>query len=222
MVAGCFAFLLPVSTFHCVGDDANISNVWTGAWAKRTTLFEQQRLQTPNVRLLVITLFVDKTALDALGRNTACPMMMTLLNYTMDLLVQDNSKKVAFFYPDMYLTKEQRKDKAVKRFMRGVYNWVTEKFMEELLKLYNRGGFEFVTPDGEVYYLVPVVAFAVTDMEEAKQIKGLYQGYNARMPCILCKVKFGHANIAFYSDELELRNAKEDARLINRYLKYDR
>lgn len=169
-----------------------------------------------------MSLFVDKTALDALGRNTACPMMMTLLNFTMDYLAKDVSKRVAFFYPDLYLTKQQRKDKNIKKFVRALYNYATERFLEDLVKLYDRGGFEYVTPEGEVFFLVPVIAFVVTDMEEAKKIKGLYQGYNARMPCMLCTNLYEHANLAFHPDELTLRDAEEDSRLVNRFLKYCR
>jgi len=170
----------------------------------------------------VVSIFVDKTALDSLARNTACPMMITLLNYTMDSLVSDVSKKVAFFNPELYLTVEQRSNPDIKKFMRALYNYATEKFLDAFVKLYNRGGFEFINPEGGTYMFVPVLAFAVTDMEEAKKLKELYQGYRARTPCHLCRVTFKNAGAAMRVEEFKFRQGSEDQVLVNRYLRYHR
>lgn len=84
-----------------------ISNIFSGDWYKRTLVQEQKRLGDPFVRLLAVELFIDATNLDKLSRNTATPIIVTLLNFTLDVLHSDASKKLIGFFPDVPVTKEQ-------------------------------------------------------------------------------------------------------------------
>lgn len=166
------------------------SNIWTGDWYRRTLQAEKLRLLNKNVRLLPVALFVDKTNLDKLGRTQACPITAALLNYVQDVVAADSSKKLFGYYPDVKLTKEQKKMPAVKKMLKDLYHHVTDKMLDGLVELYDAGGVQWADSSGEVWHLVPVVAFVATDVQEAQWMKGVYQGASCRLPCHLCELPY--------------------------------
>jgi hypothetical protein len=197
------------------GDEGDISNVWTADWHKRTLKAEMLRLQSPNVRLLVVSLFIDKTHLDVLGRNTACPILVTLLNFTLEVLASDGSKKLAGFFPDVHLTDAQKRNSKILLFMRDLYFYVSKCFIDGLNAMYDEGGIEWIDTSGEVWHLVPVLSFISTDLEEAKKIKGLYKGPTANRPCQNCTITYAECDKV--PDELHYRNAEDLIGKIKQY-----
>jgi len=200
---------------YSTGDEGDISNVWTGDWYKRTMEAEILRLKSPYVRLLGVSLFIDKTHLDVLGRNTACPIMVALLNFTLEVLASDWSKKIAGFFPDVHLTDSQKRDPKIKAFMSDLYFYVTKCFLDGLNKMYDDGGMQWTDASGTVWRFVPVLSFIATDMEEAKRIKALYKGYQCNRPCHLCNVTFRRCDRV--PAVLEYRKASAMIRLIKQF-----
>lgn len=173
------------------------------------------RLQSSNVRLLVLSIFIDKTHLDVLGRNIACPILVTLLNFTIEVLASDWSKKLAGYFPDVRLTDAQKKSPKIRKFMRDLYFYVTKCYLDDLQELYDKGGWEWMDSSGGVWNFVPVLSFVATDMEEGQHIKGVFKGYQANEPCHLCNVKYGVADEI--PDKLVYRNGAKTLRLIKRF-----
>ena len=151
---------------------------------------ERQRLGTKNVRLLVLTTFTDGTNLDKLGRNVATPILLSLLNFTQEVLSSGVSKKILGYYPGVPLSKEEKDNAQVKDFVRAVHDYVTSLWVKDLAALYDEGGLTWVDHAGVEYHLVPVLAFTTTDVEAARWLKGLREGWNVAVPCHLCTASF--------------------------------
>ena len=188
------------------GGEVPISNIWTGAWYERTIAQEKMRLGTPNIRLLVVTMFIDNTALDQLGRNKACPIIVSLLNYTQEVIAMDKFKKLLGFYPDVRLTNQQKNDAAIVEFLRDLNYYVTEKFVDQLNQMYEEGGIPWVDTSGQRWQFVPVMAFLTTDMDEAKYQKGLYKGHSANMPCMMCENTYRDGGVFILPKDLKYRD----------------
>ena len=60
---------------------------------------EQLRLGHPFVRLLPLTVFVDGTNLDRLGKKNATPITVSPLNFTQEALAVGYSKKLFGYCP---------------------------------------------------------------------------------------------------------------------------
>lgn len=163
----------------------------------------------------MLSIFIDKTHLDVLGRNVACPILVTLLNFTLEVLASDYSKKLAGYFPDVRLTDAQKKNPKIKTFMRDLYFYVTQCYLDDLQELYDEGGLQWMDSSGEVWNFVPVLSFVATDMEEAKNIKGVYKGYEGNEPCHLCNVKFAVTDEI--PDKLVYRNGAKTLWLIKRF-----
>ena len=88
------------------------------------------RLGTPHVRLLVLSVFTDGTVLDKLGRQECVPVVLSVLNFVQDVLVRDSSKKVVGYFPDVHLTPSQRESDAVKGFVASVNRAVVAQFLK--------------------------------------------------------------------------------------------
>jgi len=128
-----------------------------------------------------------------------------LLNFTQEKLASDASKKLYGFYPDVHITKEQKQNKAVQQFLRDLHFAVTESYLEGIVKYYEQGGMQWGDSQGIVWNLVPVIAFMTTDMKEAKMQKGLYQGWNCRLPCHLCLITYDDCDNTPSADDLQYR-----------------
>lgn len=225
-VRDCYKRLISVSDvffnvrlFFVCSSDQVLSNIWTGNWYKRTISAEQDRLGHPYVRLLPVTIFVDGTNLDKLGRNNATPIIMSLLNFSQEVIAGDASKKLVGFYPDIDLSKEQRQDPAVKEFIRKLNDDVTSSFLEEVAESYTEGGLEFKDTAGITWNLVPVLVFMTTDTKEARAQKGVYESYCCRMPCHICKVLFDDCDVPIAPDDIQYRGGDEATRASSRLAK---
>jgi hypothetical protein len=140
---------------------------------------------------------------------------VTLLNFTLEVLASDWSKKIAGFFPDVHLTDRQKKSSQIKAFLRDLYFYVTQCFVEGLNELYDAGGIEWMDSDGVVWHMVPVMSFVATDMEEAWRIKALYKGTNCNRPCHLCTIRYKDCDKV--PEELHYRKAGKMIRLIKRF-----
>jgi len=192
--------------------------VWTGAWYHRTLRKERVRLGTNNVKLLVVSLFIDETHLDNLGRTCAVPIMSTLLNYTLEILASDKSKKLWGFYPDVHLSNTQQQDPAVKKFMRELNSHVTDTFIKEMADLYQAGGRPFVDSEGAEWQIVPVLSFVVADMKEARVMKGVYNTWKCIMPCHMCEITFNECDHILEPADIAYRGGDEMTEDIKRWL----
>jgi len=193
------------------------SNIWTGEWYRRTIEAEKVRLRTPNVVLVPVSYFIDSTWLDKLGKNSATPIIGSLLNFTLEVLASDDSKKLLGFYPDISLTKAQKADPEVKVFLQKLWYYVTEKLVDGIAKVYEEGGKTFTDSEGLEWRIVPVIAFVVTDRGEAAWLKGLLEGWNMRMPCHICKVLFTECDKVTLPGQVAYRMADETTEDVKRW-----
>jgi len=183
--------------------------VWTGEWHKRTARQEKLRLGTRKVVLLPTATFTDKTSLDKLGRGKACPTTLPLLNYVQEIVASGASKKTFGYYPDVHLTREQRKEPAVKRAVKDLYSCVAETVLGGFVDLYKEGGTTSVDAWGETWHVVPVLPFVATGREEAQGVKGVYQGYSARTPCHLREATYEAVDAVLPSERLKYRCTRQ-------------
>lgn len=191
-----------------------VSNIWTGDWYKRTIAAEQLRLGHPRVRLLPVVIFIDGTALDKLARKNATPLIMSLLNFTQEVLAMDFSKKLVGFYPDIELSSEQKQNPEVRDFLRQLHHAVTASFLDDVVAVYEKGGIEFVDSAGTLWNLVPVLTFMVTDTAQARIEKGVYESWSSRMPCHICLVLHRNLDRLFLPGQLEYRVADVETQAI--------
>lgn len=63
------------------------------------------------VKPLLLLPFVDDTSFGQFQRNTAKPFMLTIGNFTLDIIKADRSKTIMAFFPDIGLSKAQKKNK---------------------------------------------------------------------------------------------------------------
>ena len=187
------------------GGRETTSNVWTGAWCERSLKQEQARLQTPFVRLLVVVLFTDGTNLDKLSKKNARPTVVSLLNFTLEVLQGDKSKKLLGFFPDLQYTSEQWEDDDFKNEVRKLNFYVLDQLVAVIAQVYQAGGEIFTDSAGVTWHLVPLVAFTATDTKEARALKGTLESASQRVPCNLCVVTKDRCDQFVHPDDLEYR-----------------
>jgi hypothetical protein len=203
------------------GEDV-ISNIWTGEWYQKTLEAERLRFGTPHILLLPVTGFLDGASLNSFGSTSAMPLMISLLNYTLEWLAADDSKKVYGFYPDLsFISKAQKKKKDVQKWVKELESFVASKFVEGIKKAYETG-IPWVDSKGVEYTLVPVVPFLIADMGEAPWMKGVRDSYKAKRPCHLCLINFGDAHRVIKRMFLRYRSGKKATVRIRKWLKIKR
>jgi len=141
----------------------------------------------------------------------------SLLNYSLEVMNSDASKKLVGYYPDVHLSGAQKSKQAVKDFLRKLDAHVTRTFVRGIADLYDAGGYPFTDSQGVEWQFVPVLAFVAADMEEARYIKGLKQAWNMRMPCHLCVCPFVNADKIVEPRDMEYRDGDELAELVREY-----
>lgn len=153
------------------GEADIISNIWTSEWYKETLQAEQVRLGTPNVLLLPVTGFLDGTNLNSFTNNSAMPFLVSLLNYTLECLAADASKKVYGFYPDLsFLSKAQKQRRDVQKWVKELESFVASTFVEGIREVYETG-LSWTDSKGVQYTVVPLVPFLIADTGEAFWMK---------------------------------------------------
>lgn len=140
--------------------------------------------------------------------------MVGLLNWSLDILASDQGKKLIGFFPDVKLTKSQKKINGMKDWMRELQSFVVQKFVEDLNVLYEKGGMLWEDCFGDEWHFVPVLAFIPTDMAEAWAMKGTFRSSRCSMPCHMCTVRWKNFDRVVHFEELELRDAEASDQLI--------
>ena len=198
-----------------------LSNVYTGARHRRTLDREKARLGTPFVKLVVVVLFVDGTNLDKLSRVTARPVVVSLLNFTHEVLQSDASKKLVGFFPGVHYSSEQWEDEAFKTAIREMNFYVIKQLVDQFKSLYDYGGETFTDSAGVLWKLVPVVAFTATDTKEARALKGVVEAANQNMPCNTCTVVYADCDTFTDPDDLNYRLADPTVELVDSTVHFD-
>ena len=203
-------------------EDDIISNIWTSDWHRETLELERIRLGTPNVLILPVTGFLDGTNLNTFAANSAMPFLISLLNYTLECLGADDSKKVFGFYPDLgFLSKAQKARKDVQKWMKDLDAYVAGKFVDSISEVYTTG-IPWTDSKGVEYIVVPVVPFLVADMGEAFWMKGVRDNYRAIRPCHLCTVNYVDTHRVIKHHLLVYRDGDKATRRIKKWIRIRR
>ena len=168
--------------------DDGISEACHSAKFRRT-----QELLYPSIREkdcpLQIILFLDETHCDEKGSLLACPLMMSLANFTLEAMATQDAITVLMYVPIIPSSSAEH-TKEISVIKQTLNDACVDIVLEQVENTHDTPIAVEPFNDGQIYSSKVAVHCFSVDTKAANELTHHSQGWNANMPCRICKKLF--------------------------------
>ena len=176
---------------------------------KRTQSFLFADIQESDFPVQLV-LFIDDSHCDVQGNLVACPVMMTLANFTLETMVLDEAKTIIMYIP-VITSSIAEKGEGMSRIKTAINDRCLDIIFRQVEATQNEPLALVPFDDDMIYYAKVAVHYFANDTKAANELLHHSLGWNCKRPCRICLI--------FFDDLLKdpvtglFRTTEEDAAL---------
>ena len=136
-----------------------------------------------------LILFIDDSHCDTQGNLVACPVMMTLANFTVETMVLDEAKTILMYIP-VITSSIAEKGEGMSRIKRTINDRCLDIILEEVEATQEKPIALSPFNDDEIFFAKVAVHCIANDTKAANELLHHNQGWNSNRPCRICLILF--------------------------------
>ena len=155
---------------------------------KRTQSFLFADIQESDFPVQLV-LFIDDSHCDVHGNLVACPVMMTLANFTLETMVLDEAKTILMYIP-VITSSIAEKGKGMSKIKTTINDRCLDIIFRQVEATQNEPLALVPFDDKMVYYAKVAVHCFANDTKAANELLHHSLGWNCKRPCRICLISF--------------------------------